>query len=67
MCTIYRCAFTVLRLDWETLARLASYRSKLLHVNVCPRTIIIHPSIFKAQTNKPPPLSFEAQTKKLSR
>jgi hypothetical protein len=53
----------VLRSDWETLALLASTRSKSLDLNACPTS---SPSCwFLAQQTNRNPLGFEAQTKKL--
>jgi hypothetical protein len=56
----------VLKPDWKTLARLASTRSKPLDLNACPAPM--HPPVdFVAQLTNRSLLSFEAQSKKLSR
>jgi hypothetical protein len=57
----------VLRQNWETLARLASRRSKPPDVDVCPHTVFIRPSVLRHKLTNLLPLSFEAQTKKPSR
>jgi hypothetical protein len=56
----------VLRPDWETLARLASTRSKPLDLDTC-LTQSHHPVGFVAQPTNRILLGFEAQTKKPSR
>jgi hypothetical protein len=56
----------VLRQNWETLARPASWCSKSPDVNACPHTVFIHPSVSRHKPTNLLPLGFEAQTKKLS-
>jgi hypothetical protein len=55
----------VLSLDWESLARLASWWSKLLDLDACPASSSSSVS-FVAQLINHNPLGFELQTKKLS-
>jgi hypothetical protein len=52
----------VFKPDWETLAQLASTRSKLLNLDACFASTSLR--LFWGATNKPNPLGFEAQTKK---
>jgi hypothetical protein len=54
----------VLRQNWETLAWLASWWSKLPVVNACPHTVFIHSSILRCKLINLFPHGFEAQTKK---
>jgi hypothetical protein len=56
----------VLKQNWETLAWLASWRSKLPDVDACPHTVFIHTSVLRHKPTNLIPLGFEAQTKKPS-
>jgi hypothetical protein len=63
-CTIRIAHPPVLRLDWKTLAQLASWRSKPPDVDACPHIVFIRSSILSQKPINLLPLSFEAQTKK---
>jgi hypothetical protein len=56
----------VLRQNCETLAWLASQRSKPPDVDACPHTVFIHSSILRLKPTNLLPLGLEAQTKKPS-
>jgi hypothetical protein len=56
----------VLRQNWDTMARLASRRSKPPDVDVCHHTFFIHSSVLRHKPINLLPLGFVAQTKKSS-
>jgi hypothetical protein len=56
----------VMRQNWEMIVWLALRQSKPMDVDACPHTIFIRSSVFRCKPTNLLPLSFEAQTKKLS-
>jgi hypothetical protein len=56
----------VLRQNWETLAWIASWWSKLPNVDACPHTVFIDSSGLRRKPIDLLPLGFEVQTKKPS-
>jgi hypothetical protein len=63
MCTTTVTPPPVLRQNWKTLARLASWWSKPPDVDVCPHTIFICPSVLRHKLINLLPLGFKDQTK----